>query len=244
MTLQQNEQIRVSKDARKEISDILSLDHVDDKIKLKMIEGILSRSRSSLAPLPDIDAREELHKILVGIHCPNNCGWKQVVPLDEWLFQSKYGHGYTCGSEKCPSHTYLVRDDPDEQVPACSRYLLSSDGDFVCDCGIVVRRRIQPPHVLLSPDEGSFLPKSIGKVDLQIRSVKMGFDDDLPGDTMTPKPELEYTCDTCTMFECPVLMKYPGTTGCNIGKDLMEQIKKSREAKSRDFEDVCKELGI
>jgi len=69
-----------------------------------------------IPPLPDIDAREELHKIGVGIHCPS-CDWKQIVPLDEWLFQSKYGHGYTCGSGKCPSHTYLVRDIFEDQPP-------------------------------------------------------------------------------------------------------------------------------
>ena len=31
---------------------------------------------------------------------------------DMWDFQSNGGHGYTCGSGKCPSHTYMVPDDP------------------------------------------------------------------------------------------------------------------------------------
>ena len=54
----------------------------------------------------------------------------------------------------------------------------------------------------------------------------------------------KYSCDTCKMFACPIVMKYPKTRGCDIGQEMMEQIKKSRKAKSRDFEDVCRELGI
>ena len=48
-------------------------------------------------------------RAIVGIHCPL-CGWHQTVPVDEWHFQSTEGHGHTCGSGKCPSHTYLVLD--------------------------------------------------------------------------------------------------------------------------------------
>jgi hypothetical protein len=85
------------------------------------LEDIRSRHHTPAPEYPgDINAREELHKISVGIHCPT-CDWKQSVPLDEWLFQSKYGHGYTCGSEECPSHTYLVRDDIDEHDTAIVR---------------------------------------------------------------------------------------------------------------------------
>jgi hypothetical protein len=47
---------------------------------------------------------------VVGIHCPL-CNWHQIVPIDEWYFQSTVGHGHTCGSNKCPSHTYMVLDD-------------------------------------------------------------------------------------------------------------------------------------
>jgi len=37
---------------------------------------------------------------------------------------------------------------------------------------------------------------------------------------------------------------YPKTVGCNQGPDIMRQIKVSRRAKGRPFEDVAKELGI
>jgi len=46
---------------------------------------------------------------VVGIHCPI-CGWHQTVPEEEWNFQHLQGHGHTCGSGKCPSHTYMVLD--------------------------------------------------------------------------------------------------------------------------------------
>lgn len=48
------------------------------------------------------------------IICPL-CGRKQTVPTDEWLFQSTQGHGHTCGSGKCPSHTYMVIDLSDKE---------------------------------------------------------------------------------------------------------------------------------
>lgn len=48
---------------------------------------------------------------------------------------------------------------------------------------------------------------------------------------MTQAPK--YPCNTCKMFACPVKMKYPTTTGCDYGKNIMEQIKKSKKAKSR-----------
>lgn len=57
---------------------------------------------------------------------------------------------------------------------------------------------------------------------------------------MTP----EYLCDFCKMFACPIKMKYPKITGCDYGSDIMNQIKKSKKAKSKDFETVCRELGI
>jgi hypothetical protein len=56
-------------------------------------------------------AKEEKAKYkTVGIHCPT-CDWKQTVDTECWVFQCLEGHGYTCGSGKCPSHTYLVIDD-------------------------------------------------------------------------------------------------------------------------------------
>ena len=45
---------------------------------------------------------------MVIIHCPV-CGWQQEVEENMWKFQSSpAGHGYTCGSRKCPSHTRMV----------------------------------------------------------------------------------------------------------------------------------------
>jgi hypothetical protein len=45
---------------------------------------------------------------MVIIHCPV-CGWQQEVDENMWKFQSSpAGHGYTCGSGKCPSHTAMV----------------------------------------------------------------------------------------------------------------------------------------
>jgi hypothetical protein len=45
---------------------------------------------------------------MVIIHCPV-CGWQQEVDKNMWKFQSSpVGHGYTCGSGKCPSHTAMV----------------------------------------------------------------------------------------------------------------------------------------
>ncbi len=46
------------------------------------------------------------------------------------------------------------------------------------------------------------------------------------------------------MFACPIVMKYPKTTGCDYGPDVLNQIKKSKKSKSKDFEAVCRELGI
>lgn len=48
-------------------------------------------------------------EVQVGIHCPL-CGFHQTVPEEEWNFQHLHGHGHTCASDKCPSHTYLVLD--------------------------------------------------------------------------------------------------------------------------------------
>lgn len=39
-------------------------------------------------------------------------------------------------------------------------------------------------------------------------------------------------------------MKNPKVQGCNYGPDILNQIKKAKKAKSRDFENICKELGI
>ena len=51
---------------------------------------------------------EPKNPAVVTIHCPV-CGWQQEVEKDMWDFQSSPGgHGYTCGSGKCPSHTYMV----------------------------------------------------------------------------------------------------------------------------------------
>ena len=46
----------------------------------------------------------------VNIKCPL-CGRKQTVDKKMWIFQSTVGHGYTCGSPICPSHTYMVIDE-------------------------------------------------------------------------------------------------------------------------------------
>ena len=48
--------------------------------------------------------------IVVIVHCPL-CGSSQAVRQDEWNFQSTKGHGHTCGSGRCPSHTYMVLDE-------------------------------------------------------------------------------------------------------------------------------------
>jgi len=71
-----------------------------------------------------LDMLDEKKKLLeshrkqntIGIHCPL-CGWRQVVTTDDWKFQSTDGHGFTCGSEQCPSHTLMVLDKyQDEKV--------------------------------------------------------------------------------------------------------------------------------
>jgi hypothetical protein len=54
----------------------------------------------------------------------------------------------------------------------------------------------------------------------------------------------KYECGKCNMFACPVFMKDPKTIGCDYGPDVLNQIKKSKRGNSRDFEEVCKELGI
>ena len=55
--------------------------------------------------------KEQMHgypATMVIIHCPV-CGWQQEVDGNMWKFQSSpVGHGYTCGSGKCPSHTAMV----------------------------------------------------------------------------------------------------------------------------------------
>lgn len=57
----------------------------------------------------------------IAIHCPI-CGYHQVVPLAEWLFQSSdLGHGHTCGSGKCPSHTKMVACVKYQYNPCASR---------------------------------------------------------------------------------------------------------------------------
>jgi hypothetical protein len=78
----------------------------------------------------------ECMKQKVGIHCPK-CGWHQVVPIDMWAFQSTMGHGYTCGSGKCPSHTYMVLDDVvtpqifQDFMKECERDLSIIEGEMV-----------------------------------------------------------------------------------------------------------------
>lgn len=59
--------------------------------------------------------------------------------------------------------------------------------------------------------------------------------------TMNPK---KYVCKNCKMFRCPIIMRYPKTKGCEYGPDILTQIKVSKKSKSRDFEEVVKELGI
>lgn len=68
---------------------------------------ILSVLYAVLEPLK----KEPAEKAKTDIICPK-CGWKQTVDTEMWLFQSTQGHGYTCGSGKCPSHTYMVLDLP------------------------------------------------------------------------------------------------------------------------------------
>ena len=68
----------------------------------------------------------------VGIHCPI-CGWHQTVPEEEWNFQHLQGHGHTCGSGKCPSHTHLVLDSDKPHIPESDH----NDGCLLvlCECG-------------------------------------------------------------------------------------------------------------
>jgi hypothetical protein len=51
-----------------------------------------------------------------------------------------------------------------------------------------------------------------------------------------------HTCEKCNKFRCPLVMKYSNVIGCD--RDIMEQTWASKKGKSRDFEEVAKELGI
>ena len=57
-------------------------------------------------------------------------------------------------------------------------------------------------------------------------------------------PPQHFTCSKCDLFACPICMKYPKTTRCKQGPDVMRQIKASNQTGSREFETVCKELGL
>ena len=56
----------------------------------------------------------------------------------------------------------------------------------------------------------------------------------------------KYTCDKCWVFACPIVMKSKKPVfGCNVGEDLMNQIKAGMKSrKSKNFEKVCMELGL
>lgn len=57
----------------------------------------------------------------------------------------------------------------------------------------------------------------------------------------------KYLCDACHVFACPIVIKSKTLVyGCDIGEDLMNQIKAGmkNKKKNKSFEDVCKELEI
>jgi hypothetical protein len=92
-----------------------------------------------------------------------------------------------------------------------------------------------PPHV--NPG----LPVTVTPPELVI-------DDSFRSKKMTElsmeQKDFEYQCGKCKMFACPIFQKYPKTNGCNYGPDILDQIKKSKKSKSRDFDEIRKELGI
>lgn len=64
----------------------------------------MQQSETMDKPAESMDSPETMVKI----HCPL-CGWQQEVEWGMWASaSSKGGHGHTCGSGKCPSHTYMV----------------------------------------------------------------------------------------------------------------------------------------
>jgi hypothetical protein len=44
---------------------------------------------------------------MIEIICPL-CGRTQMVEEKDYRWQVLFGHGYTCDSDTCPSHTYMV----------------------------------------------------------------------------------------------------------------------------------------
>ncbi len=52
-------------------------------------------------------------------------------------------------------------------------------------------------------------------------------------------------CEDCNIFGCPIFIRDPKIGGCKYS-DVMDQIKDgmNKNRKGKDFEQVCKELGI
>jgi hypothetical protein len=77
-------------------------------------------------PVSDLEIQPSLKEQMQGfpetmvkIHCPV-CGWEQDTEKSMWEFQSSQnGHGYTCGSGKCPSHTAMVFGPAPFDYKAC-----------------------------------------------------------------------------------------------------------------------------
>jgi hypothetical protein len=75
---------------------------------VKMDTSKIGKKKSDPVKNPETPAPE-----MVKIHCPL-CGWSQTIEKEMWDFQSSSeGHGYTCGSGKCPTHTYMILDGQD-----------------------------------------------------------------------------------------------------------------------------------
>jgi hypothetical protein len=65
-------------------------------------QEVIKQEKAAGQPTPG------MKETMVIIHCPV-CGWQQEVEENMWKFQSSpAGHGHTCGSGKCPSHTRMV----------------------------------------------------------------------------------------------------------------------------------------
>ncbi len=56
----------------------------------------------------------------------------------------------------------------------------------------------------------------------------------------------QHLCINCHVFACPIVMKSKiPVFGCNYGEDIMNQIKAGMKSKkSRNFEEIAKELGV
>jgi len=80
-------QPRLSKEDRKEIQNIISLGTVDDEIKLKMIEGVLSRSRPAPA------APERIGAIRTNVFMDDQKEWlieRVNAGMGEWEYVISY----------------------------------------------------------------------------------------------------------------------------------------------------------